>query len=128
MRTLRPVSSTTSRTRGGSVEEWIALCACEGAAAHDKTARKAKATGRRRGVSNFFKIPPRFRRETPPQRKKPHETPGGFRLRPFSRRAQASAPREGGLAYGCSSRSQWRDRGRFARPSPLPRLPIENSV
>ena len=56
----------------------------------------------------------------PPKTKRPHETRWGSRQRPFSRRARPSAAREGSLAYGFFSRSQWRDRGRFARPSPLP--------
>src|ERR1051325_10243594 len=109
MLTVRPVSSTTSRKGDGCVEEWVALCAWEGAAAHKKTTKAAKAAGRSRGGSIVFKNPPRFRREILRETKKPHETPGGFRHRPFSRRARASAPREGGLAYGCSSRLQWRD-------------------
>src|SRR6266704_1475948 len=128
MRTLRPVSSTTSRKTGDSGEECVALCAWESAAGHKKATKAARAAGRSRGGSVVFKNPPRFRREILRETKKPHETPGGFRPRPFSRRARASAPREGGLAYGCSSRLQWRDRGRFARPSPLPRLQIENLV
>src|SRR6266849_6113320 len=95
MRTLRPVSSTTSRKAGGSGEEWVALCGCGGAAAQEKTARAARASVRSREGSVVFKNPPRFRREFLLETKKPRETPGGFRLRPFSRRARASAPREG---------------------------------
>src|SRR2546429_3604389 len=49
----------------------------------------------------FSNSSPRFWREFSPKTKKPRETLGGFRLRPFSRRARAAAPREGGLAYGC---------------------------
>src|SRR6266403_4504241 len=51
---------------------------------------------------NFFQEIPRqrnFRGAT----KKPHETPRGLRQRSFSRRARASAAREGGLAYGFSA-------------------------
>src|SRR5260370_38234659 len=82
MRTLRPVSSMTSRKAGGAVEEWVALCACEGAAAHEKTARAARAAVRSREGSVVFKNPPRFRREFLLETKKPRETPGasGFAL------------------------------------------------
>src|SRR5207302_11379564 len=48
----------------------------------------------------FSNSSPRFWREFSPKTKKPRETLGGFRLRPFSRRARAAAAREGGLAYG----------------------------
>src|SRR5215469_1163616 len=126
-RTLRPTSSTTSRKAGASVEGVVALCAREGAAAHKKKARAAQTAEWKCGRSNFSICPFESARifiET----KKPHETPGGLRLRPFSRRARPSAAREGGLADGCASRSQWRDRGRFTRPSPLPCLQIEKSV
>src|SRR5947209_20108557 len=49
----------------------------------------------------FSNSSPRFWGEFSPKTKKPRETLGGFRLRPFSRSARAAAPREGGLAYGC---------------------------
>ena len=87
-----------------------------------KSGEESTSCGPNSQRQHCFQDPPRFRRDFSQKTKKPRETPGGFRLRPFSRRVLASAPREGGLAYGCSSRSQWRDRGRFARPSPLPRL------
>jgi len=54
------------------------------------------------------------------QQKSPARYLGAFWLRFFSRKALASAAREGSLAFGSFSRLQWRDRGRFSRPSPLP--------
>src|SRR5215469_2569672 len=56
MRTLRPVSSMTSRKAGGSaVEGALALCAREAAAAQGKMTRVAQATARRRDDCKFFK-------------------------------------------------------------------------
>ena len=54
------------------------------------------------------------------QQKSPARHLGASWRRFFSRKALASAAREGSLAYGSFSRIQWRDRGRFSRPSPLP--------
>src|SRR5437660_11663816 len=63
----------------------------------------------------FSNSSPRFWREFSPKTKKPRETLGGFRLRPFSRRARAAAPREGGLASGCLKPTEVGGRGRIRR-------------
>src|SRR6266566_3035469 len=56
MRTLRPVSSLTSRKAGGSIGEGkLALCARDGPAAQKKTTRVAQATTARRDGGNFLK-------------------------------------------------------------------------
>jgi len=56
MRTLRPVSSLTSRKTGGSLgEEMAAVCARDRAAAQEKTTKVAQATTARRDGGNFLK-------------------------------------------------------------------------
>src|SRR5215472_1647018 len=129
-RTLRPISSLTSRKAGGSVGEGMAaLCARDGAAAQEKTTKVAQATTARRDGGNFLKqFPTVLARIFPKNEKAPRDARGfsGFALS----REERGPLCQGRVAWltAASSRSQWRDRGRFARPSPLPRLPIENSV
>jgi hypothetical protein len=55
-----------------------------------------------------------------PQKKMPREKPGHVASALSREERAASAASEGSLAYGFFSRLQWRDRGRFSRPSPLP--------
>src|SRR6516165_7218026 len=56
MRTLRPVSSLTSRKTGGSLGEGMAaVCARDRAAAQEKTTKVAQATTARRDGGNFLK-------------------------------------------------------------------------
>src|SRR6266705_2987243 len=75
----------------------------------------------RAGRSRALRSPAKHHDHSPwPDNKKPHENPWGHAPRSLSRRTYPPAAREGSLAYGFCSRSQWRDRGRFARPSPLP--------
>lgn len=92
--------------------------ACKG----DAEQRSRNQTRTKKSSSEIFE----FRHKSPIQAasclkmKKPRETPWGFEPRLFSRKAAASAAREGSLAYGKFCRLQWRDRGRFSRPFPLP--------
>src|SRR5438105_4349034 len=120
MRTVRPVSSTTSRKAGGSGEEWFALCAREGAAAHENTPRAAQATGRSRNASNVFKKFPTIPARISFQTKKPHETPGasGFAL---SREGRWPL-RQGRVAWLTAARAD-HSGGTAADSHGLPRFP-----
>src|SRR5215472_7009108 len=84
MRTLRPVSSMTSRKAGGSAGEGaLTLCAREGAAAQEKMTRVAQATTRRRDGGKFFKqFPTILARISPKNEDSPTRRPGasGFAL------------------------------------------------
>src|SRR5689334_8330537 len=91
-RTVRPVSSVTSRKAGDAEEIAVALCPRDIAAQYSRPATKAKAALRRRDQANSFTNLP-LQGNLCSATKKPHETPWGFRHRSFSRRARPSAAR-----------------------------------
>src|SRR6202040_1515100 len=68
------------------------------------------------GVMQFSIV---LRRKNLAQKKCPARNRGTRSALSREERA-VSAASEGSLAYGFFSRLQWRDRGRFSRPSPLP--------
>src|SRR6266852_6586050 len=119
MRTVRPVSSVTSRKTGDADEIEGALWARDSAAQDIRAAIAAKTALRRRGRASSFTNLPWPGNFTPPT-KKPRETPWGFRHRSFSRRAWPSAAWEGGLAYGFSADHSG---GTAADSHGLPRCP-----
>ena len=116
---MRPASSVTSRKRGEAAETDAGVWAREGDAKTSHAAVAAQIAIRTRGFATAFTHFSRqrnFHRTT----KKPHETPWGFRRRSFSRRAEHSAAREGGLAYGFSADYSG---GTAADSHGLPRFP-----
>src|SRR5437879_8285326 len=77
-RTLRPLSSLTSRKAGASVgEARAALCARDGAASQEKTTRVAQARTARRDGGNFLKqFPTILARMFPKNEKAPRDSRG----------------------------------------------------
>src|SRR6267142_3957105 len=103
IRMVRPASSTTSRKSGEAGEAVDkADCARNGAAADNTPAIATQTADRKRGLATSFKNSPNSAILLA-QQKSPTSRPGALRQRSFSRRAQTSAAREGGLAYGFSA-------------------------
>src|SRR2546426_884951 len=78
-----------------------------------RSGQEKRAGHRRAGRSHASRSSAKHHDLPPgPDNKKPHENPWGHAPRSLSRRTFPPAAREGSLAYGFYSRSQWRDRGR----------------
>src|SRR5690349_17661630 len=118
-RMVRLVSSVTPRKAGAAIGG-VDACACR-----PPTPINAAPVARAKRFSSHARRTPctillQARSEVGPQQKTPCELPWGeTKSRLLSRKARPAAAEEGSLADGLR-RSQWRDRGRFARPSPHP--------
>src|SRR5712692_6744079 len=119
MRTVRPTSSVTSRKAGDAGEIEVALCARVNAAQDSKAAIATKTVLRRReGANSFTNLPPDEESHFT-NKKAPRDTLG-LPASLLLAKSAASCGMGGWPGLRLFSRSQWRDRGRFARPSPLP--------
>src|ERR1700745_1655338 len=97
MRTLRPISSLTSRKAGGSVGEGMAtVCARDRAAAQEKTTRVAKATTARLDGGNFLKQFPTILARIFPKNEKAPRDARGLPASPFLAKSAGRWAKGGG--------------------------------
>src|SRR6266849_1922128 len=120
MRTLRPGSSVTSVNDGVGAGGGAFCAAALGEGRSRTSSMTCIVLGRLRRLLRLLWLANDNFNLLKPKKKNPHEIPWGNMRHAFSRSMHVTPAREGSLADGALGRSQWRDRGRFSRPSPLP--------